>query len=105
MANRRKALEGHCLDLGYKFKVARRYLDTRTLNSLSVLENLWRSNRDETISDQDIIQSYVAIREGNNHRLSELLRKTLEELKTDKDVYQSLVSGISDEERSLIRDP
>ena len=76
MANRRKALEGHCLDLGYKFKVARRYLDT--LNSLSILENLWRSNRDETISDQDIIQSYVAIREGNNHRLSELLRKTME---------------------------
>jgi len=29
----------------------------------------------------------------------------LEELKTDKDVSQSLVSGISDEERSLIRDP
>ena len=39
MANRRKALEGHCLDLGFKFKVARRYLATRTLNSLSVLEN------------------------------------------------------------------
>ena len=58
MANRRKALEGHCLDLGYKFKVARRYLDTRTLNSLSVLEKLWRSNRDETISDQDIIKSW-----------------------------------------------
>ena len=78
MANKRKALEGYCLDLGYKFKVARRYLDTRTLNSLSVLEKLWRSNRDETISDQDIIQSYVAVREGNNHRMSELLRKTME---------------------------
>ena len=48
MANKRKALEGHCLDLGYKFKVARRYLDKRTLNSLSVLEKLWRSIRDET---------------------------------------------------------
>ena len=45
MANKRKALEGHCLDLGYKFKVARRYLDTRTLNSLSVLEKLWRSKK------------------------------------------------------------
>ena len=78
MANKRKALEGHCLDLGYKFKVARKYLNTRTLNSLSVLEKLWRSNRDETISDQDIIQSYVAVREGNNHRMSELLRKTME---------------------------
>ena len=78
MANKRKALEGHCLDLGYKFKVARRNLDIRTLNSLSVLEKLWRSNRDETILDQDIIQSYVAVREGNNHRMSELLRITME---------------------------
>ena len=78
MANKRKALEGYCLDLGYKFKFARRYLDTRTLNSISVLEKLWRNNRDETISDQDIIQSYVAVREGNNHRMSELLRKTME---------------------------
>ena len=78
MANKRKALEGHCLDLGYKFKVARRYLDTRTLNSLSVLEKLWRSNRDETISDQDIIQSNIAVREGNNHRMSELLWKTMD---------------------------
>ena len=78
MANKRKALEEYCLDLGYKFKAARRYLDTRTLNSLSVLEKLWRSKRDETISDQDIIQSYIAVREGNNHRMSELLRKTLE---------------------------
>ena len=78
MANKRKALEGYCLDLGYKFKVARRYLDTRTLNSLSVLEKLWRSNRDEIISDQDIIQSYVAVREGNNHRMSKLLTITIE---------------------------
>ena len=78
MANKIKAVEEYYLDLGYKFKVARRYLDTRTLNSLSVLEKLWRSNRDETISDQDIIQSYVAVREGNNHRISELLRKTME---------------------------
>ena len=78
MATKRKAFEGYWLVLGYKFKVARRYLDTRTLNSLSVLEKLWRSNRDETISDQDIIQSYVAVREGNNHRMSELLRKTME---------------------------
>ncbi len=78
MANKRKALEGYCLDLGYKFKVARRYLETRTLNSLSVLEKSWRSNRDETILDQNIIQSYVAVREGNNHRMSELLRKTME---------------------------
>ena len=29
----------------------------------------------------------------------------LEELRTDKDVCQSLVSGISDGERSLVRDP
>ena len=78
MGSKRKALEGHCLDIRYRFKVARRYLDTRTLNSLSVLEKLWRSNRDYAISDQDIIQSYVAVREGNNHRMSELLRKTME---------------------------
>ena len=78
MANKRKALEGQCLHLGYKFKDARRYQDTRTLNSLSVLEKLWRSNRDETISDQDIIQSYVAVREGNNHRMLELFSKTME---------------------------
>ena len=78
MANKRKALEEHCLDLGYRFKVARKYLDVRTLKSLSVLELLWRSNRDEEISDQDIIQSYVAVREGNNHRMSELLRSTME---------------------------
>ena len=77
MANKRKVLEEYCLDLGYQFKVARRYLDTRTLNSLSVLEKLWRSNRDGTISDQDIIHSYVAVREGNNHRMSELLRITM----------------------------
>ena len=69
MANKRKALEGHCLDLGYRFKVARKYLDVRTLKSLSVLELLWGSIRDEEISDQDIIQSYVAVREGNNHRM------------------------------------
>ena len=79
MENRRKALEAHCIDLGYKFKVARRYLDTRTLNSLSILEKLWRSQRDVlAITDKDIINAYVSIREGNNHRMSHLLKSTMD---------------------------
>ena len=83
MESKRKALEGQCLKIGYKFKVAKRYLDTKTLNSLSLLEKLWKSNRGKFVNDipdQDIIQAYVAIRDGNNHRMSEQLRTTMENL-------------------------
>lgn len=83
MESKRIALEGQCLKLGYKFKVARRYLDVGTIKYLSVLEKLWNSNRDKFVNDipdKDIIQAYVAVRNGNNHQMSELIRLTMEKI-------------------------
>ena len=59
---------------------------------MSVLEKLWKSNRDKFVNDipdKEIIQAYLAIRNGNNHQMSELIRLTMEKIE-----YKMMITGL-----------